>query len=88
MNAGYSRHCIFEGYVWVIISLFLPRVDNFGMIFACFVGLARWKIKVVYCTCCGAGDDLSLASDCCLDKHLIVKSLLIRSLKRVWSCLK
>ena len=45
-------------------SLWLPREYNFGMILSCLVGPRRWKIRIVYCVSCGAGDDHSLASDC------------------------
>ena len=45
-------------------SLWSPWEYIYGMIFLCFVGLGRWKFRVVYGVCCGAGDDHSLASDC------------------------
>ena len=48
------------------IFLFLPWANNFGMIFARFVGHGRWNIRVVYCVSGGARDDLQLASDCCV----------------------
>ena len=38
-------------------SLYLPCEYNFGLIFSCFVGPGRWKIRVDYCVSCGAGDD-------------------------------
>ena len=46
--------------------LLSPREYKFGMIFSCVLGVGRWKIRVVNCVSCGAGDDLSLASDCCI----------------------
>ena len=63
---------------WVQSTMFFRRVyisnsfffllweDNFGMRFACFVGLGIWKSRVVYSVSCGAGDDHSLVSDCCI----------------------
>ena len=46
--------------------LLSPWEYIFGMIFSCFVGLGKWKIRIVYCVSFGAGDYLSLASDCCI----------------------
>ena len=42
-------------------ALWLPYEYDIGMIFSCFVGPGRWKIRVVHCISCGAGDDHSLA---------------------------
>ena len=47
-------------------SLWSPWEYNFGMIFSCFVGPGKWKIRVVYCVSCGAGDDHLLGSECCV----------------------
>ena len=47
-------------------SLWLPWECNVGMIFLCFVGPGRWKIRVVHGFSCGVGDDYSLASNCCI----------------------
>ena len=44
-------------------ALWSPWKCNFGMIFLCFLGSGKWKIRVVYCVPCSAGDDYSLASD-------------------------
>ena len=46
--------------------LLSPREYSFGMIFSYFVGVGRWKIRVVNCISCGAGDELSVASGCCI----------------------
>ena len=33
--------------------------------------LGRWKVRIAYSVSCGAGDDHSLASDCCINhKHV------------------
>ena len=47
-------------------SLLSPGQHNFGSLFSCFVGPRRWKIRVVNCVSCYAGDDHSLAPDCCI----------------------
>ena len=49
-------------------ALWSPWEYIFGMIFLCFVGSGRWKIRVVDCVPCSAGDDYSLASDGRIDQ--------------------
>ena len=67
LDERWVQSTIFYRRVYISNTLFfLPWDNNFGMRFACFVGLGRWKIGVVYCVSCGGGEDLSLVSGCCI----------------------